>query len=214
MPSSRTPDFLIFYSSFFVFNFDPMICRPFIRLMMAGLWVSFCLQAFSQRVYTANSVLATGNWYKFSVHAPGIYKIDLPFLNSLGINTSSLSSASVRIFGNGGHMLPEKPGDPKTDDLAENAIWVEDGGDGQLNGQDYMLFYAHGPHAWIKDSANKSFHHQKNVYSDSSYYYITIGGNGKRITTLNLTTPPNITINQVTHTSFYELDTVNLLSSG
>src|SRR5690349_4125218 len=111
-----------------------MICSPVIRLMMAGLLLISCLQARSQRVYTANSVLATGNWYKFSVQAPGIYKIDLPFLSSLGINTASLSSASIRLFGNGGQMLPEKAGDPKTDDLAENAILIEDGGDGALNG--------------------------------------------------------------------------------
>ena len=191
-----------------------MICSPVIRLMMAGLCLITSLHSLSQRVYTANSVLATGNWYKFSVDAPGIYKIDLPFLNSLGINTSSLSSDAIRLFGNGGQMLPEKPGDPKTDDLAENAIWVEDGGDGLLNGADYILFYVPGPHGWIKDSLNKSFHHQKNVYSELSYYYITIGGTGKRISTLNLNTPPNTTVSQYHYRYFFELDTVNFLSSG
>lgn len=191
-----------------------MICSPVIRLMMAGFCLITSLQSTAQRVYTANSVLATGNWYKFSVDAPGIYKVDLPFLNTLGINTSSLQSASIRLFGNGGHMLPEKAGGPKTDDLAENAIWVEDGGDGLLNGADYILFYAPGAHGWIKDSINKTFHHQKNVYSELSYYYITIGGTGKRITTLNLATPPNTTISQYNYRYFYELDTVNFLSSG
>jgi hypothetical protein len=182
--------------------------------MMAGIFVINYMPALSQRVYTANSVLAMGNWYKISVSSAGVYKIDLPFLNSLGINTASLSSTSVRLFGNGGQMLPEKPGDPKTDDLAENAIWVEDGGDGLLNGSDYILFFAPGPHAWIKDSAAKSFHHQKNVYSEKAYYYLTIGSNGKRITTLNPGAAFNTTIAQFTSSWFYELDTVNFLSSG
>ena len=169
----------------------------------------------SQRIYTANSVLAMGNWYKISANAPGIYKIDIPFLNSLGVNTASLTSSSIRLFGNGGQMQPEKPGDPKTDDLAENAIWVEDGGDGILNGSDYILFYAGGPHAWIKDSTNKTFHHQKNVYSETSYYYLNIGSTGKRIATVNNSTSvPNTTITQYNANWFYELDTVNFLSSG
>lgn len=172
------------------------------------------MPALSQRVYTANSVLAMGNWYKISINSPGIYKIDLPFLNALGVNTASLASSSIRLFGNGGQMQPEKPGDPKTDDLAENAIWVEDGGDGLLNGSDYILFYAGGPHAWIKDSVNKTFHHQKNVYSENSYYYLTISSNGKRISTINPSTIPNTTITQFTANWFYELDTVNFLSSG
>ena len=182
--------------------------------MMAGIFVLIYMPARSQRIYTANSVLAMGNWHKISIAAPGIYKIDLPFLTSLGINTASLSSSSVRLFGNGGQMLPEKPVDTKPDDLIENALWVEDGGDGVLNGSDYLLFYAPGAHAWIKDSTNKSFHHQKNTYTDTSYYYLTVGQNGKRIATINLTTPPNTTVTQGTQSWFYELDTVNFLSSG
>jgi hypothetical protein len=182
--------------------------------MMAGIFIINYMPGLSQRIYTANSVLAMGNWYKISINAPGIYKIDIPFLNSLGVNTASLNSSSIRLFGNGGQMLPEKPGDSKTDDLAENAIWVEDGGDGILSGADYILFYAAGPHAWIKDSANKTFHHQKNVYSETSYYYLTISSTGKRIATINSTAVPNTTITQYNANWFYELDTVNFLSSG
>ncbi|WP_158085347.1 type IX secretion system sortase PorU [Niastella vici] len=182
--------------------------------MMAGILVVNCMPVLSQRSYTANSVLAMGSWYKISTTTPGIYKIDLPFLASLGINTASLTASSIRLYGNGGQMLPEKPVNTIPDDLIENALWVEDGGDGRLNGSDYILFYAPGPHAWLKDSANKTFHHQKNIYSDTSYYYITIGQNGKRITTVNSTTPANTSISQVTRSWFYELDTVNFLSSG
>jgi len=191
-----------------------MHCKPVIRLMMAGILIISCMPVLSQRTYTANSVLAMGSWYKISTTTPGIYKIDLSFLSSLGINTASLTASSVRLFGNGGQMLPEKPVNSIPDDLIENALWVEDGGDGRLNGSDYILFYAPGPHAWTKDSANKTFHHQKNIYSDTSYYYLTIGQNGKRIATANVTTPANTTISQATRSWFFELDTVNFLSSG
>jgi hypothetical protein len=194
--------------------FDQMTTARIIPLVMAGFLAFTGPQLSAQRTYTAHSALSSGNWYKISVNSPGIYKIDLPFLSSLGVNTASLGSASLRLFGNGGQMLPENPAIPVPDDLLENALWVEDGGDGIINGNDYILFYAPGPHPWIKDSINKSFRHQKNIYSEQSYYYLTIGGTGKRVNTVNPALSPNFTITGFNERYFYELDTFNFLSSG
>lgn len=183
-------------------------------IILAGFMAFFAPPAFTQRVYNGNSELSVGNWYKISVKSPGIYKIDISFLNSLGVNTSSLTSSGIKLFGNGGQMLPENANGAKIDDLTENAIWVEDGGDGVLNGADYILFYANGPHGWSKDSSNKTFHHQQNLYSDSSYYFLNIGGTGKRIATSSLALTPNTTVTGFDQRFFYELDTINFLSSG
>lgn len=192
---------------------NPM-SRACILFVMAGMLKFLSLPASAQRVYAGHSVLATGNWYKFKVKTAGVYRLDLPFLASLGINTSSLSSSSIRIFGNGGWMLPEQANGAKTDDLFENAIQVVDGGDGTLNGNDYIIFYATGPHRWLKDSVNKSFNHQQNLYSNESFYYITAGGTGKRIPAAPPAPAPNLAIADFTWQYFYELDTFNFLSSG
>ena len=69
-------------------------------------------------------------------------------------------------------MLPEANAAARIDDLEEIAIQVEDGGDGQLNGNDFVLFYASGPDQWVKDSVNKRFSHQKNLYSNKAFYFI------------------------------------------
>jgi hypothetical protein len=111
-------------------------------------------------------------------------------------------------------MLSESNPDIPIDDLAETAIMVVDGGDGVFNGSDYFLFYATGPDKWLKDSLNKRFIHQKNIYSDSSYYFITIGGNGKRILSQQNGSSPTTTVSSFNERIFHELDTVNLLSSG
>jgi hypothetical protein len=154
----------------------------------------FATNVSAQRVYKTNSVLSSGIWSKVAVKESGIYKIDVPFLTTLGFNTSNISSGSIRLFGNGGNMLSEANADIPVDDLAENGIMVVDGGDGIFNGNDYFLFYGAGPDRWIKDSLNKRFSHQKNLYSDSTYYFITIGGSGKRITSLQVNTPATLTI--------------------
>ncbi len=183
-------------------------------LMLTGWLIAGLAPGAAQRVYAPASVLSAGTWYKLSTGAPGIYKIDIPFLASLGVNTGNIPSGSVRLFGNGGKMLPEANNGPWTDDLRENAIEVVDGGDGVLNGSDYILFYADGPDAWQKDSANLSFFHQKNLYSDRAYYFLSVGGSGKRVQTAPLVTAPNMTVTNFSERYFHELDTVNFLSSG
>lgn len=169
----------------------------------------------AQRQYALHSVLnEPGTWYRISTRQPGIYRLDLAFLNSLGINTSNLSSSSIRIFGNGGRRLPESNAGTYLDDLVENAILVQDGGDGVLNGNDQVVFYSGGPDEWIRDSLSQSFTHRRNIYSTKSFYYLYIGGNGKRISLAPAQVNPTITIRNFQERIFHELDTVNFLNSG
>lgn len=184
------------------------------KQLLVTCLLGIIFNAHAQRQYKPSSVLAAGNFYKIAVTAPGIYKIDIPFLSSLGINTSSLPSGAIRLFGNGGAMLAEANNAPWTDDLTENAIQVVDGNDGILNGSDYILFYANGPDNWIKDSANQRFTHQKNLYSDKSYYFLSVGGQGKRIADAPPAGNPDLTITSFSGRYFHELDTVNFLNSG
>ena len=182
--------------------------------VLAGiLWIA-PFWGMSQRIYAPHSVLASGAWYKISARETGIYKIDLPLLSSLGINTSGLSSASFRLFGHPAGMLPEANNGTYLDDLTEMAIQVVDGGDGLLNGNDYILFYNQGPDEWLRDSVNQSFSHKKNRYTSQSFYFISIGGNGKRIQTAPLISNPAQTVTHFNERIFHELDTINLLSGG
>ena len=168
----------------------------------------------AQRTYNSNSVLSSGTWSKISIRESGIYKIDVGFLANLGFNTSNLSSSLIRVYGNGGGMLSEANSHIPIDDLAENAVLMVDGGDGLFNTGDYFLFYAAGPDKWLKDSINRRFSHRKNIYSDSAFYFISVGGVGKRIGARQITTTPTATVNSFNERIFHELDSVNLLASG
>ena len=182
------------------------------RLLFLACVLWFSGPLLGQRTFKTASVLATGTWYKTSVPAAGIYKFDPAFFAIQGIN-GSLPSAQIRLFAAGNGMLPERAGETHIDDLEELAIAVSDGGDGQLNGNDFILFYAEGPHKWSKDSAARRFTHRKNLYAEKAYYFITIGGNGKRITTQ--TNPPAAVVSTTTFDEryFHEQDSVNFLSS-
>jgi hypothetical protein len=177
------------------------------------LLVLVSLQGWGQRQYAAHSVLFTGNWYKLSTSAPGMYKVDAAFLSRVGI-TTPFPSNQLRLFGNGGKMLGEDNASPRADDLLENAIWVDDGGDGSFSGNDYLLFYAPGPDLWAWDAQDARYRNTKNLYTDSSYYYITIGGQGKRVS--SQTNPPtaSITITEFDEYYAHERNEVNFLGSG
>ncbi|HEY0356651.1 MAG TPA: hypothetical protein VGC29_10625, partial [Flavisolibacter sp.] len=183
------------------------------KLLILSVLILPFLQVAAQRTYKPNSVLASGNWFRISVSGEGIYKLDLPFLASLGIQ-GNIPSSQLRLFGNGGGMLPESNSQVPIDDLVENAIFVSDGGDGTLDGGDYVLFYAPGPHHWVKDSVNQRFSHRKNIYSDKAFYYLTIGGTGLRVGSQPGSLPASVTVNSFDERYFHELDTVNFLASG
>lgn len=164
------------------------------------------------RVYASNSVLASGNFYKISVAGKGLYKIDYDFIkNTIGVDPSTFSSNNIRLYGNGGELLDENNAVFRHDDIVENAIQVVDGGDGQINQGDYILFYANGPHTIVKDSANKKFSHTFNIYSDASNYFLNFDkGAGKRIALQSAPGASNISVNSFNEFLFYEKDSVNL----
>lgn len=190
-------------------------CMKKIMYIFLLIWIKTGFQPIAaQRVYAPHSQLASGSWFRLSVPAAGIYKIDIAFLSNLGVNVSGITSSSIRLFGNGGQMLPENNQLFRPDDLVENAIQVVDGGDGQLNGSDYILFYASGPDEWVKDSVNQRFIHKMNLYSGKSFYYLSIGGSGKRINTVNGTGAGAVTVNSYSFRSYHELDSVNLLAGS
>lgn len=184
------------------------------NLALFLLLIVSSLPARAQRTYAPHSVLASGSWYRLGVTKEGIYRIDLNLLHTLGITDTRIPSNAVRLFGNGGAMLPENNALSRPDDLVENAISVQDGGDGFIDGSDYCLFYAPGPDRWNWDSSAHTFHHQKNLYADTAWYFLSIGGTGKRISIQPITPASNgITSTCDTH-QFFEQDQANLLNSG
>ena len=163
-----------------------------------------------------NSVLANGNWFKFSVDTTGVFKIDKTLLQQIGLSTNNLNPKKIHIYGNGGNLLPEFNGDVRYDDLQENAIYIEGEDDNSFDANDFILFYAKGPHSWKVDINTNNVSHKQNVYSDKAYYFITVNdNNGKRIQSA-----PSVTGSTVTQLTsfndyiFYEKETTNLFAAG
>jgi hypothetical protein len=174
------------------------------------------LRVASTQATAASSVLSSGTWYKISIQNSAVFRIDYNFLRSMGIDPSSIVPAQLKIYGNGGGMLPQANSAPRLDDLTENPIFVFGESDGKFDNGDYILFYGQGPDTWTYDKTNKIFMQSKNLYSNKAFYFLTIGpGPGMRIKTQGDAGPAT----QPTFTSFdarffYEPENENIIASG
>ena len=164
-------------------------------------------QPYSKKASLTSSVLATGDWYQFYVEKSGVYKISKGFLKQLGFDVSSIDPKKIKIYGNGGRMLPLLNRDYYPEDLAENAIEIIGESDGVFNNEDYILFYAEGVDTWNEESKTNS-----NLYDTKSYYYVTANGNvGKRIQTMTQPMGPNILdLNTFDDHQYHEKDLTNI----
>ncbi|MEK7256389.1 MAG: hypothetical protein AAB316_16665, partial [Bacteroidota bacterium] len=162
---------------------------------------------------TYTSVLTDGEIYKFAVTKAGVHKLDFDFLkNKLGVPVENLDPRTLKIYGNGGGMLPELAGALRADDLVENAIEVIGEGDGKFDNGDYVLFYAEGADKWRYDSTAQQFTMPKNFYDSENYYFLKISpGNGLRIQNQTSTTHDGGVVTTFDDFIRFERDTSNLL---
>ena len=181
-------------------------------LFLALLCIVFITRG--QRNYTASSVLSTGFWVKISTKGSGIFKISAKFMREAGF-PSRLPSRSIRLYGNGGGVLPVSNSGSFQDDIMENAIMINDGGDRFFDGEDYLLFYVPGSDQWRYDTLDKTFLFKKNIYSNNAYYFITTTpDDGKRVTTGTEISGATGVVNTYDYFYRHELDSINFLKSG
>lgn len=187
---------------------------PVLRSLLVLMLIAGALAVQAQRQYAGQSVLADGAWYKLAITQTGIYRLEPNFLSALGINTASLDPRNIRIYGNGGGMLPQDNTVPRHDDLVENAIWVRGEEDGVFSLGDFVAFYAEGPHVWQYDANKDAFTHSQHLYSDTNFYYLHIAtAPGKRISAAG-SAGATWQANQTRNSYFYEREVSNLIRSG
>ncbi len=198
-----------------VFSFSPIIKQDGVYKKVKSLEYSFSYSTVSSVssknvMALSSSVLKTGEWKRFYVQRSGVYKITKAFLSSLGFNVN-VDPRTIKIYGNGGRMIPLVNSVPYPFDIAENAIQFIGEEDGSFQDNDYILFYAEGVDNWNDDSET-----HVNLYGDKSYYYITSSiGNGKRIQNLNepIQSPNNV-YSSFDDYQFHEIDRVNIARLG
>ncbi len=188
---------------------------------VTGFTINYNIVAFSNKLSSSkasnstssitNSVLNSGEWYRFYVDTTGVFKLSKSFLKQLGVNVDKVNPRNIKLFGNGGDMIPYSNSIPYPLDIQENAIEFIGEGDGVFNNDDYILFYAKGPKGYQAESNTNI-----NCYTDKTYYYINVSsGFGKRIQPfVQPTGAVDMTINTYQDYKFHERDDYNIASLG
>jgi hypothetical protein len=157
--------------------------------------------------WKSESVLSQGKWQKISVAEKGIYKIPYSKLNEWGFSNPS----NVSVFGAGGTIHPENPGEIIYDDLPQISVWH-----GENNGTECLFFYAPGVVQWNFDSGSEFYIHRTNSYSKKGYFYLTENAATTK-TVPQISTPsetPEFSISDFDELAVYEKELYNLIHSG
>ncbi len=178
-------------------------------MIRARIYILMFFLTFTTYSMAQISPLAKGKWAKIAVKKQGIFKLTGTQLRTLGF-TLPIASTQIQLFGYDQIHLTEKvPTAPKTG-FTENALKINDGGDGQIDDVDHILFYADGPVQWLPNDT-KHFDH---LITDSVFYFLTIGNNGKRIAAQNIPRNNYTTRDLFTQHILFERDSISLLNSG
>ena len=124
--------------------------QPVVRLQRAA--------SVAAERYATSSVLSVGKWVRIAVEENGVHKITDSELKKMGFANPS----KVRLYGYGGHILPETGLASLPDDLVEIPLWRENG---------FVLFYANGTIKW--EYSGGRYIHSQNVYSTVGCYFLT-----------------------------------------
>ncbi len=166
--------------------------------------------------YADNSVLSSGEWFRFCVEETGVYRLTYNDLQSLGMSPASLQKQNIRIYGNGGGTIPDANDIYVPRDLVENAIYVSGSSSGNFGSDDYILFYGMSPDIWVFDESDRLFRYEKHLYAAENCYFITADlGPGQRIAVQeSLADEATHQVNSYRNKAVHQKNLRNLLASG
>lgn len=170
--------------------------------------------ATTAHVYAQHSELATGEWFKMGVAESGIYKLDKATLRTMGLNVQGLNPNNLRIYGNAMGVLPQANAVTRPDDIAENnVLFVSSNNNNVFDDDEYFLFYSPGAHTW--EAQGGLFRHRNNIYTDTTYYFVTVKGTAGRrvpIAAALAATPTTPNVTTFNYRAFHEYDLINMLN--
>ncbi|RPI03443.1 MAG: hypothetical protein EHM64_12310, partial [Ignavibacteriae bacterium] len=165
------------------------------------------------KISTGVSPFAQGDWYRIDVTETGMYKLDYSFFRKLKITIQDINS--VRVFGNGGVMIPENNTDPRPDSLVEIPRLLVRKNSAGTDTSDFLLFYGRGVRGWTYNSLRGDFTHYINPYTENNCYYFTVDqGTGKQMDSVVSPASPLTSKQYFLEKILVEQERANLLHSG
>lgn len=110
-------------------------------------------------------------YFKIYFSEEGIYRLSGQELVDWGISISQIQPEKIQMFSDGQNILPYATTEPQPQ-LQEIAILVADGGDGQFDLQDYILFYGLPLNRVEWDAGESAYRSYRNPYDTLACYWL------------------------------------------
>jgi hypothetical protein len=128
------------------------------------------------RNWPLSSPLSDGDFIRISIPSDGVYRIDKDWIQSAGFDPDTLDPRKLRLFGNGGEMLPTDNAEDRPLGLLPAAIHFEGEEDGVWDAEDALYFWGEGPDDWKQEGSVSNWPHQNNDYNLRSWYFLQLDG--------------------------------------
>ncbi|MGD1044642.1 MAG: type IX secretion system sortase PorU [Bacteroidota bacterium] len=175
--------------------------------------LSKTMQIGLRKITAGNSPFAQGDWYRIDVTDAGMYKLDFNYLHNLNISVSDINS--IRLFGNGGLVIPDNTTDPVPDSLVEIPRLVVRKNSIGTDTADYIIFYGRGVRGWHYNADSKNFQHYINPYTEKNSYFVTVSQEtGIQMDSIVSPSPTSTSLQYFQEKIFNEKEQTNLLNTG
>ncbi|MFQ5633351.1 MAG: hypothetical protein ACE5I1_31685, partial [bacterium] len=119
------------------------------------------------------AIKAGEQYLLFDVDANGIYRIDGATLRTQGIDLAAIDPAELRLYNNGGRILPSNLTASRPDSLIEIPMIVQDGGDGRFDDNDAIFFYGTSVNDWEFNVLDQNWQHYTNPFETLNTYWLS-----------------------------------------
>ena len=139
--------------------------------------VHFLLFFVSKSLFAQTSILSNGDWYKIGVVESGIFKIDKNFLEKNNISSNNIDPNKIQVYGSGYNgALPQLNSESNKINPEEIQVKIYGNSDNIFDDNEFIYFYLQSPDKIYFDYESNKFKTEKNIYTDTAYYFIKING--------------------------------------
>ena len=176
----------------------------------------FILILIAFKSFPQNSILSEGQWFKLGIIESGVYRVDRSFFSSNNINPDNIDPNKIQIFGSGYNgYLPQLNSESNYFEPKEIEIQFFGDEDSNFDDGEYIYFYLQSSDKIYYDSLNNEVTSLKNVYTDTSFYFININNNpSKKISNYSEVTNYNQEKNNAYYYFHFENDLYSIIQSG
>jgi hypothetical protein len=164
----------------------------------------------------SQSVLVKDGIVKVSTVNEGVHKIDLAFLESIGLNANDINPNRIQVYGMPGGHIPQSNSIDYPNDPQPIPIKIDANANEFFESGEFIYFYADAVENISFDFEEEMYKYNNNLYSDNLFFYIDF--NADDVNTIESLPSAEIQDSEMIDwydaVYFHEIDQTNILRSG